>query len=518
MIVRVFQEIFRPSLQTFLLASMSFLVAMHFWKWFQQRFRCSKNNPGPPGPLSWPVIGNAAQLGSLPHTVFSKMAQKYGNVFRIKLGNRVVVVLNGEDAIKEALIKKGVDFAGRPDFTSFKVISGGKGMAFNGYSDLWKIHRKVAHSTIRHFSTCNQEARKSFEQGILSEIKEVIGVFLKKSEDEKFFEASKFLAVAVANTMSAVCFGKRYSYDDAEFQSLIGRNDQFAKTVGAGSIVDVMPWLQSFPNPIKTMFDNFKTLNEEFYDFIYGKVVQHRATLKAGTIRDMTDAFIVALDQGKEVKNGAVLGKEHVPPTVNDIFGASQDTLSTAMHWMFRLLVRFPDVQEKLQKEIDEVVGRNRLPCIEDQQNLPNVVAFIFETMRFSSFVPITIPHATTTDTSVMGYHIPKNTVVFINQWSVNHDPQKWSNPDVFDPTRFLDEDGILNKDLISSVMIFSVGKRRCIGDELSKMVLFLFVSVLLHQCNFTADPNGSRTIESFYGLTLKPKPFKIEVTSRVPV
>lgn len=172
-------------------------------------------------------------------------------------------------------------------------------------------------------------------------------------------------------------------------------------------------------------------------------------------------------------------------------------------------------MQARLQAELDQVVGRDRLPCLNDQPNLPYVMAFLYEAMRFSSFVPITIPHATTVNTSVLGYHIPKDTVVFVNQWSVNHDPVKWPNPEDFDPTRFLDKDGFLNKDLASSVMIFSVGKRRCIGEELSKIQLFLLISILVHQCNFKANPDEPSKMDFTYGLSVKPKSFKINVTLR---
>lgn len=172
-------------------------------------------------------------------------------------------------------------------------------------------------------------------------------------------------------------------------------------------------------------------------------------------------------------------------------------------------------MQQRLQKEVDLVVGRQRLPCLEDQQKLPWVMAFIYEVMRFTSFVPLTIPHSTTTDTTLLGYSIPKNTVIFINQWSVNHDPTLWSNPETFDPDRFLKADGSLNKDLISSVLIFSMGKRRCIGEELSKLHLFLFTSLVGHQCCIAADPARPPTLSCNYGLTLKPHAFHIAVSLR---
>lgn len=174
---------------------------------------------------------------------------------------------------------------------------------------------------------------------------------------------------------------------------------------------------------------------------------------------------------------------------------------------------RYPEVQKRLQEDIDQVTDRSRLPTIADQPHLPYVTAFIYEVMRFTSFVPLTIPHSTTTDTSINGYPIPKDTVIFVNQWSLNHDPTKWDQPEVFNPERFLEEDGALNKDLTTNVLIFSLGKRRCIGEDVSKIQLFLFTSLLVHQCNFTAETTPSMDYQ--YGLTLKPRSFKVSVTLR---
>lgn len=469
---------------------------------------------GPPGPFAWPIIGNAAQLGNAPHVYFMRMAKKYGNVFRIKLGCRTVVVLNGV-SIKQALVKQGHVFAGRPDFPSFQFISNGDSLAFGTVTEWWKMHRKIAQATVRAVSTGNAHTKHAFQNHIVCEVKELLRLFLDKTHEEHYFQPMLYLVVSTANIMSAVCFGKRYSYDDAEFQQVVGRNDQFTRTVGAGSMVDVMPWLQYFPNPIKTMFDNFKNLNLEYSIFIGEKVAEHRKTLQSSTIRDMTDAFILAMDQIRDTAKGVPFGKDYVPPTIADVFGASQDTLSTALQWIILILVRFPDMQKRLQEEVDKVVDRERLPSFEDQPTLPYVMAFIYEVMRYTSFVPLTIPHSTIADTTIMGYSVPKDTVVFVNQWSINRDQSIWTQPDSFDPQRFLYPDGSLNKDLAGSVLIFSLGKRRCIGEDLSKMQLFLFTSLLVHQCHISSDPANPPKIDYTYGLTLKPLPFSIAVKLR---
>lgn len=505
------------SQQTILLLVLSVLTAVHVSQWLLRQRR-RHPAPSPPGPFQWPLIGNAATVGRAPHLSFARLAQRYGDVFQIRLGSCRVVVLNGERAIHQALVQQGVAFADRPSFPSFRVVSGGRSLAFGHYSEHWKVQRRAAHGTMLAFSTRQPRSRRLLEGHVLGEARELVALLVRGSAGGSFLDPRQATIVAVANVMSAVCFGCRYSHDDAEFLELLSHNEEFGRTVGAGSLVDVLPWLQRFPNPLRTTFRQFERVNRNFSNFILDKFLRHRDSLRPGAApRDMMDAFILSANKaaGPSGDGRARLDLENVPATVTDIFGASQDTLSTALQWLFLIFTRYPDVQVRVQAELDEVVGRDRLPCMDDQPKLPYVMAFLYETLRFSSFVPITIPHATTTDALVLGYHIPKNTVVFVNQWSVNHDPVKWSNPEDFDPARFLDKDGSFNKDLASSVMIFSTGKRRCIGEELSKMQLFLFISILAHQCNFKANPDEPWEMGFNYGLAIKPKSFKVNVTLR---
>ncbi|CAN9502234.1 unnamed protein product [Ophioblennius macclurei] len=490
-----------------LVASFVFLFCLEACLWVRN-LRLKRRLPGP---FAWPVVGNAMQLGQMPHITFARLAKKYGNVYQIRLGCSDVVVLNGDRAIRQALIQHSTEFAGRPNFVSFQMISGGRSVTFNNYSKQWKAHRKIAQSSLRAFSSANSQTKKAFEQHVTAEAMELVKVFLRKSTDGRYFDPVHEFKVAAANIMCALCFGMRYGHDDLEFRTLLQRVDKFGETVGAGSLVDVMPWLRSFPNPVRSVYEDFKNLNEEFFAFVKDKVVQHRESFIPEVTRDMSDAIISVIEHGED----SGLTKEFVEATVTDFIGAGQETMSTAMLWIVLLLVKYPDEQTKLQELVDKVVGPDRLPSIEDRSSLAYVDAFIYETMRFTSFVPVTIPHSTTSDVTIEGLHIPKDTVVFINQWSVNHDPQMWKDPHVFDPSRFLNESGTLDRDRTNSVMIFSTGKRRCIGHQIAKVQVFLFTAVLLHQCRIESDPSHPLTFDCSYGLSLKPLTFCVSTKLR---
>uniref|UniRef100_A0A8C8SYP0 Uncharacterized protein n=1 Tax=Pelusios castaneus TaxID=367368 RepID=A0A8C8SYP0_9SAUR len=494
------QAAVRPAL---LLSCALFLLCL----WARGRPRRPRRSP--PGPFAWPLLGNVLQLGRLPHLTFCELARRYGDVFQLRLGRRAVVVLNGEAAIRQALVRQGGHFAGRPDFPSFRLVSGGRSVAFGPYSAQWRAQRRLAHLCLRAFSTADGRSRRTFEQHVVAEARELTRVLARRGEGGAYFDPCPLFTVANANVICALCFGQRYGHEDSEFRALLGRNDRFGQTVGAGSLVDVLPWLQAFPNPVRRVFRDFQALNRELHDFVKAKVAQHRRTYDPRLTRDISDAVLGRIEQAEG------LSREHVDGTLTDIFGAGQDTTSTALCWVLLLLLKHPHLQRRLRAELDSVVGRARLPTAEDRRCLPYLEAFIYETLRFSSFVPVTIPHATTADVVLRGFCIPKDTVVFVNQWSVNHDRSKWKDPHLFDPARFLDAEHKLDRDLACGVMIFSLGQRRCIGDQLAKLQLFLFTAILLHQCTFEANPAERLTMDCVHGLALKPMPFTVSVKMR---
>jgi cytochrome P450 len=78
---------------------------------------------------------------------------------------------------------------------------------------------------------------------------------------------------------------------------------------------------------------------------------------------------------------------------VSDIWGAGLETTATTLRWAFLFLLHNPEVQERVQKELDKVVGKNRNVEMADRPNLPYTNATILEVQRRANILPINIPH-----------------------------------------------------------------------------------------------------------------------------
>lgn len=87
---------------------------------------------------------------------------------------------------------------------------------------------------------------------------------------------------------------------------------------------------------------------------------------------------------------------------------------------------------------------------------MPYVEAFIAETLRLSSIIPLAVFHAATEDTEFMGYNIPKETIIIPSLWQVHHEKLYWKDPEVFRPERFIDENGLFKYN--ERLMAFSTG------------------------------------------------------------
>lgn len=206
--------------------------------------------------------------------------------------------------------------------------------------------------------------------------------------------------------------------------------------------------------------------------------------------------------------------EDHWLGVLNDLWVAGIETTTVALNWIFLFLCLHPDVQTRVQQEIDSVIGQDSLPHTTHKNSMPYTQAVLFECLRFANMVPYNIPHRLVDDVQISGYDVPAGTWIEPQICCVLWDPDVFPNPDRFEPGRFLDENGQLKT--IEQFIPFSLGKRSCLGERMAKVEMFLITTTMLQKYTFRLEKDKPPpSTLGIMGLTKRPVPYLCHVTSR---
>ncbi|XP_067324830.1 cytochrome P450 2C20-like [Anolis sagrei] len=337
--------------------------------------------------------------------------------------------------------------------------------------------RRFTLTTLRNFGM----GKKRIEEGIQEEAEYLLKQF--HGTKGQPFDPRHLITYATFNVICSIIFGKRYGYDNKMFQTfialLVENSEIFASIWGKlfNAFSALMEWV---PGPHQRMIPNYAKCRE----FVLEEAQEHRATLDPNSPRDFIDCFFIRMDQEKHGE-ASEFTMENMVACCIDLFTAGTETTSATLQYGLLILQKYPEIEEKVQEEIDHVVGRSRMPSMADRGQMPYTDAVVHEIQRFIAFASMIVPRATVKDTLFRGYIIPKGTMILPVLISALHDDKEFPNPKEFDPGHFLNEDGTFRKS--DYFMPFSAGKRICTGEGLARMELFLFFTSILQ--NFKLKP-----------------------------
>ncbi|KAM5321604.1 cytochrome P450 2E1 isoform 2-T2 [Glossophaga mutica] len=449
-----------------LLVWMAILLLLSVCKQVHSRWKL------PPGPFPLPFFGNIFQLEikNMPKS-FTKLAERFGPVFTVHLGSRPVVVLHGYWAVREALLKHRDDFAGRGEFFLFQEHKD-KGIIFNN-GPSWKDTRRFSLTILRDFGMGKQgnEARIQREIPFLLEA-------LRKTGGQPF-DPTFLLGRAPCNVITDILFSQRFDYNDntsLRLQRLFNENMYLNSSSWAQLCNAFQSYVRYLPGSHRTALKNVSEIKAYALD----RVKEHQESLDRSCPRDFTDSLLIEMEKKQYSAEPELCSLDNIAVTVADLLFAGTETTSMTLRYGLLILLKYPEIEEKLHEEIDRVIGPSRVPAVKDRLEMPYMDAVVHEIQRFINLVPSNVLHEATRDTVFRGYVIPKGTVVIPTLGSLLFDNQEFPDPEKFKPEHFLDENGKFKySDYFKA---FSTGKRVCVGEGLARMELFLlFTAILQH-------------------------------------
>ncbi|XP_019871649.1 methyl farnesoate epoxidase-like [Aethina tumida] len=469
-------------------------------------------NKFPPGPKWLPICGNFTQykkklkLLGYHHLVWQELSEVYGDIVGLKMGRNLVVTVFGAEGVKEVLTRE--DFDGRPDGYFFRLRTFGKrlGIVFSD-GQFWQKQRKFSIQHLKKFGL----GRKEMEEQIQEETRDLIRVIRSELKKENEIYMNTLFDTSVLNVLWAMMAGERFQLDDERLKKLLEiMHDAFRITDISGGMLNQLPLLR-FIAPNATGYNKLMEILTRMWEFLEGAIAEHRRTVCSSHARDLIDAFLQKMD----VKNDPSFTDDQLMSLLLDLFMAGSETTSNTLGFAMLYMIVYPEVQAKVQAELDEFVGRNRWPTFADRSRLKYTEAVLMEIQRRTNVPPLGIAHRAIRDTFLLGYKIPEDTIVLTSLYSLHMDPHFWKDPLAFRPERFLNQGQIVADEKYFAP--FGYGKRRCLGESLAKTNYFLFFTSILHNFKIEASEHEPEpSLEPLDGVTLSPKPYRARLIPRL--
>uniref|UniRef100_A0A0K0EZ50 Cytochrome P450 18a1 (inferred by orthology to a D. melanogaster protein) n=1 Tax=Strongyloides venezuelensis TaxID=75913 RepID=A0A0K0EZ50_STRVS len=465
----------------------------------------------PPGPMPFPVIGNIFSFDFRKiHQWVYDQKKIYGNVFTIWLPLPRIVFVD-YDSINEALITNGDHFIGRnvngyPDKAFHEKVN--TGVLFSEGEE-WKDQRRLSMHILRDFGMSRTIIQDKIYLVIQDLYDQIDG--LENKDDVKL---DKTIQLSVGNVINLILFGIMYSNtEDSEFFEFTEALEDFQKSARTLEFT----LLLLFPS-----IDKIPILN----NFLYKRITRtQRKMRELGKLQlekckktynpdDEPPNFIHAFMKETQSTDSkySYLNSDHLEGIVLDFWTAGIGTTAITLRWFVLFIMKHLDIQKKLQDEVDNVIGRDRLVQLSDKVKMPYMNAFINEGQRYANIVPFPPSHKCTKDSVINGHSIPKDMIVLPFYWGANIDEKYFKDPSVFNPDRFLDDEG--NFKVEHEHMSFGKGKRMCAGRSLAEAEIFLIFTSLIQKYKFTY-PNGPVDLTPDIGGAQQPKPYTCKIEKR---
>lgn len=438
-----------------------------------------------PGPKGWPVIGSLMDMSvGLAHRRLECLARTYGakKLMAFSLGSTPTVITSDPEVARDLL--SSPHFADRPLKQSAQQLMFGRAMGFAPSGDYWRLLRRI--STTHLFAprriAAHEVGRQADCTTMLSDIRDESNI------NGGAVKLRPHLQKAALNNIMGSVFGRR-SLDAETEKNLREMVNEGFELLGAFNWADHLPWLRAL-DPLR-IHSRCARLVPRVRAFVKDIIEEHRQNNNTAD-SDFVDVLL-------SLKGDDKLDDDDMIAVLWEMIFRGTDTTALLTEWTMAELLLNPQVQEKVQAELDAVVGSNRSLREDDIEKLPYLQAVVKESLRMHPPGPLLSWARLCTEDWHManGMCVPAGTTAMVNMWSITHDPDIWEQPQQFRPERFLPSEGGQHVDVRGNdlrLAPFGAGRRVCPGKALGLRTVHLWVAKLFH--HFTWVPSANKPVD----------------------
>lgn len=437
----------------------------------------------PPGPKPKLLLGHSPWTGDDPLRTLTSWAREYGDIVYFRRFHYHVYFFNRPDLIEQVLVTDSRNFTKGRGLQANRRLFGNGLLTSEG--DYWFRQRRLMQpafhreriaaygkamvaSTVRMLETWRDGERRDVHEDMMRLALEIVAQTLFSTQVEADVErVGAMLSVLMKENRSARI---------------------------------LLPFFRMLPTPGNL---RYRTAVHQLDEIVYRIIREHRA--RGRDTGDLLSMLLRARDE-----DGRQMTDTQLRDEAMTLFLAGHETTALALSWTWYLLARNPDVEQKLQAELQEVLG-GRAPAVEDLPRLPYTERVIRESMRLYPPAYV-IARLAVNDCEIAGYRVPHGASLVMSQWVTHRDPRFWDEPERFNPDRWTPE---FEKRLPRFAYFpFGGGPRVCIGASFALMEAALLLATIAPRFTLTLVPD--HPVEPFPSITLRPKNgIKVVVSAR---
>ncbi|KAF9622538.1 hypothetical protein IFM89_031942 [Coptis chinensis] len=399
----------------------------------------------PPGSMGWPYIGETLQLYSQdPNVFFTTKQQRYGQIFKTHILGCSCVMLASPEAAWFVLVTHAYLF--KPTYPKSKEQMIGPSALFFHQGDYHTHLRKLVQGSL------SLEALRNLVPGI-----EAIATSALES----------WAGGRIVNTFHEM---KEFSFDIG-ILAIFGNLDTYYKEELMKNYCIVDKGYNSFPTNIPGTFYNKAILARKRLNQILSEIICERREKRLSK-KDLLGCLINYKDE-----KGQTLTDNQIADNIIGVLFAAQDTTASALTWILKFLHDNTKLLESVKAEQEAIYEendhRNQSLTWSQTRSMTLTQRIILESLRMSSIISFTFREAVV-DVEYKGYLIPKGWKVMPLFRNIHHNPEFFSDPDKFDPSRFQAAPKPF------TFMPFGNGVHACPGNELAKLEILILIHHLV--------------------------------------
>jgi cytochrome P450 len=439
--------------------------------------------PRPPGPRGLPLFGPIQEYTRDPFNFLMSTQRRYGDVVSTRFAGRVLYLLSHPDAIEHVLIHNRKNYP-KSDISQRLYPLIGQGL-LTSEGELWTQQRKLIAPAFHHRRIL------SYARTMVDRTQAHLGTWIEGSERSVDADMMKLTLDIAVKTL----FGEAEGEGDAIGRAFTEASEYFAVTLK-----------QPFPVPLWVPTPRNKALIRA-RDLMHGytrKIIEARRKEKVRG-DDLLSTLIEATDE-----TGAKMDDDQLRDEVLTLLLAGHETTALTLTYSFDLLGRHPHVRDKLEAELDAVLG-DRPPSLEDLPRLVYTNQVIKESMRLFPPGAVMLRQAAADD-EIAGWRIPAGAVVAFAQWIVHRDARWFETPELFLPERWTPK---LEESLPRFAYFpFGGGPRICVGASFAMMEAPLLLASIAQR--FRLNLVDLRPLDLLMSVTVRPRrPVRVSVVKR---